>query len=364
MSNFCSECGAALVGSKRFCAECGTPTSGVESSGREVPGLTTRDADRAASTAVDGGGLSRELDSDEGAEPSGEDDDSFSPLAAAALAHAFANGGDMEGFWAKAAQFKAWQAEPRGPSLKTEVPSDFVFTGRDNRQAAAFEQLLARTGIVMGPSGLDAAHDRSQWDYYNGFWDIDSDDAIPIDVYFGRRNATGADALFVRSPLLLVPNTGGLGNKSVGLAEAATAMWDDIFNLAENPPPGPTLAPFGEIGPGYFGRFDREDHPIRGLLASETNLVRFNHRGRRGIATTFNLWRCIEVWYLIDASPPAADGIFSQVADIITDAQSILRASAYASDDGLVGGGFVPVAMGGGAEELLRAGFFTEIQWA
>lgn len=354
MGNFCSECGAGLVGSKRFCTQCGAATDITAGS----------DAAQTSSTPEGRGSSSEPSGPFSADEPGREDDEAVSPMMAAAVAHALVNDGDMAGFWAKAEEFRSWQAEPRGPSLKTALPSDFVFTGRDHRQAAAFEQLLDRTGIVMGPAGLKASHDRSQWDYYNGFWDIDSDDAIPIDVYFGRLTTTGADALLVRSPLLLVPMIDGANSQTVNLTVAATTLWDEIFNLAENPPPGPMLALFGEIGPGYFGRFDRTDHPFRGLLASETDLVRFNHRGRRGIARTSNVWLCIEVWYLIDALPPVADGIFSQVTDVITEAQGLMRSTAYASDDGMVGGGFVPVAMGGGAEELLRAGFFTEIQWA
>lgn len=359
MSNFCTECGAALVGPKKFCAECGTAVSVASD-----PTLAAQEAHPPATPFVAREDLGEELDSDSGDDGDDSDDDApFSPMATALLAHAMANGGDTTDFWVNSLAFSNWQLEPRGPSLKTEWPSDFVFTGRDHRQAAAFEQLLIRNGITMGPAGLDAADDRSQWDYYTGFWHINSDETFPIDVYFGRRSSTGADALFVRSPLLLVPMVGGRGGQQVNLPELATTMWDDVFNLAENPPPGNVLAPFGEFGPGYFGHFDRKDHPIRGLLASETNLVRFLRRGRSGVAQTSSIWRSIEVWYLVDAPPPAADGIFTQVADVITEAQTLLRAAAYDSDDGIVCGGIVYAALSADAEALLRSGFLANIEW-
>ena len=389
MANFCTECGAALAGSKKFCTECGTPT-GLEGSAQtdtpSEPATVTPSAPDAVITpsapdAVITPSAPLELpsapeqestpgyeDADEYAddgddEDADEDEDlsAYIPFAINAIAHAATHDGDMSGFWDQVGEFKAWQQQPRGPSLKIHLPEDFRLTGRDLRQAAEFEQLLARTGVIMGPAGVDAGNNRNLWDYYNGFWNIDEDDAFPIDVYFGHLLSTRSDALLVRSPLIL---RNPRPDPDAVLEEIASVFWEEIFNKAENRAPGWVLAPYGDSGPGFFGRFDRAYHPFRGLMISEGKLVRFMHGNRRAIATIARPAWAIEVWYIIDAPPGVRDDIFLEVTDIITAAQGLLRDEATRDENSLVVRGLPFVDLGADADGLLDMGFFSRIEEA
>ena len=51
MANFCSECGAALTGSKRFCPECGISTDQTAADGQQTPTVVTADTSTAEATS-------------------------------------------------------------------------------------------------------------------------------------------------------------------------------------------------------------------------------------------------------------------------------------------------------------------------
>ena len=357
MANFCSECGAALIGSGKCCAECGhrviasTASSAVDDealSNGEVPS-----SEGAVNSEFDG--------KDEEDQPSGlgESLKMTQMLASATMSMADDKSpSDLLG------DFFRWQGEPRGPMLKTAEGNYFHPTGRDVAAAEEFEELLERTGLVMGPAGMQAAEDRSLWDFYNGIWDIDMGCAIFIDAHFGRSRLNGDVAVLLTTDVLVGDPSGTVRWDETWLSETARELWDNVAAIAENQGPGLAIDPLGVLGLSYFGRFEEEQRPVRGIRIQNTEFVRLHTTGeRRAIGDFASVQPLVQIWYMIDQTLPDADELFLEATNVLCRIGSGMLRLAQERESLQFRGMYSVPALSTDPQAVQGAGIVTDLTW-
>ncbi len=359
MANFCSECGAAIVGSGNFCAECGH-----------------RVTDNGASAAPEDESLpKRDVASGEGSDPTenleanDEEEDGPSGLGeslrmAQMIASATMSMAGDKSASDLLADFFRRQGEPRGPMLKSTDDSYFLPTGRDVAAAEEFEALLDRTGVAMGPAGMEAAEDRSLWDFYNGIWDIDLGCAIFIDAHFGRSRINGNTSVLLTTDVLVGDPVGAVRWDEAWMSDTARELWDDVAALAEIQGPGLTIDPLGILGLSYFGRFDYEERPVRGIRMRNAEFVRLHTTmNRRAIGDFSSAQPLVQIWYMIDQPLYESDDLFLETTSVLCRIGSGMLRVAQERESSEFRGMYSVPAMATDPEAVQGAGVVTDLTW-